>query len=90
VAGDRRTRRLTEETPTGQRTLDPDAPLAEPPRENSPPEMLETPAPQHAAFQLEERQRRWFRLREQAADHAEEDASTRAASAENTPADPKA
>jgi hypothetical protein len=69
MAGDHRTRRLTEDPPAAQRTLDapremPAAP--EEPVEIDPSEVLEPPPPQRAGARLEERQKRWFQLRDRA------------------------
>jgi hypothetical protein len=89
VAGDRRTRRLTEDSIAGQRTLDPAAPAPEATGETDPSEVLEPPPTQHSADQLEERQKRWFRLREKAVESADRTSATGPGPAENQAADPK-
>jgi hypothetical protein len=89
VAGDRRTRRLTEDASLGQRTLDPATLPAGPPSSVEPPELLEAPPPQHSSAQLEERQKRWFRLREEAIKKTENASHSPADAGENAPSDPK-
>jgi hypothetical protein len=91
VAGDRRTRRLIEDSRSGQHTLDPAPQPPETPDETAaPPELLETPTPQDASARLEERQKRWFRIREAAIESTENAAPTTARLAENSSSDPKA
>ncbi|MGA7860905.1 MAG: hypothetical protein WCB19_03500 [Thermoplasmata archaeon] len=90
MAGDHRARRLTEEPSRSQHTLDPAPPAPEPPVEIDPSEVLEAPPPQHASAQLEERQKRWFRLRERAMETTENARSQATDPAETPPSDPKA
>jgi hypothetical protein len=89
MAGNRRTRRLIEEAPTGQRTLDPSPPVAEPLPEAKVAELLEPPVPQHASFKLEERQARWFQIREQASENAGTHDPAGSDSTESGATDPK-
>jgi len=91
MAGNRRTRRLRDDPPAAQRTLD----AARPPAPEvsaviDPSEVLEPPPPQQAGARLEERQRRWFRLREAARGTMEKSESSAAGPAEKSPSDPKA
>jgi len=90
VAGDHRTRRLTEDPSLGQRTLDPAPPAPAQPVEIDPSEVLEAPPPQHASAQLEERQKRWFRLREAAIETTKNGTPHTADTAETPSSDPKA
>jgi hypothetical protein len=90
VAGNHRTSRLTEEPSSGQRTLDSAAPApAAPTTAIDPPELLEPPPSQNAASRLEERQKRWLEMREQAISSAENGSSSTPGSAENPPSEPK-
>jgi hypothetical protein len=89
MAGDRRTRRLTDDPPSSQRTLDPAPPSPVTTGNLDPPELLEPPPLQDSAAGLEERQRRWFQLRERAIERVEKSAKRKGASAENPPPDPK-
>lgn len=90
MAGDRRARRLIDENEPSQRTLDspPSTPPPEPGSDSS--ELLEAPPSQHAAARLEERQRRWFRLRETVAGTGTHPSTSSPPVAESDPADPKA
>ncbi|MGC2289402.1 MAG: hypothetical protein WA688_06055 [Thermoplasmata archaeon] len=89
MAADRRTRRLIVDPSLGQRTLDPAPLVPEPPVELDPSEVLEPPPAQHAAGRLEERQKRWFRVREAVMETAEKAARPAAKSMENQTVDPK-
>jgi hypothetical protein len=89
VAGDHRTRRLKEDSSPGQRTLDPATLPAETSPPAEPPDLLEAPPPQHSSAQLEERQKRWFRLREEAIQRTENVSDSPPDSGENSPSDPK-
>lgn len=90
MAGNHRTRRLTEDRSAGQRKLEAvsSAP-AEPPAAIDPSEVLEPPPPQHAAARLEVRQREWFRRRETVEEEVEKAAAPAPSSAENAGSDPK-
>lgn len=90
MAGDRHTRRLTPETAPPRRTLD-DAPPAVPasPTEVAPSEVLDAPPAQHAAARLDERQKRWLQLRENALKLSRKVQSSTAEPAENRGDDPK-
>jgi len=90
MEGDHRTRRLTESPPLGQRKLDDSPPL--PPTdlvEGNPSEVLEPPPTQHAAARLEDRQKRWFRLREAAYETMENRSASTSESVVIPSADPK-
>lgn len=89
MAGDRRTRRLTEDAAPSQRTLDLSTPTPELARESEPPELLDPPAVQQAAAQLEERQKRWFQLRERAMENSVELSGSNSESEEADSSDPK-
>jgi hypothetical protein len=89
VAGDRRTRRLTEDTSPGQSTLDPSPPAVEPPAEIDPSEVLEPPPMQRSSARLEERQQRWFRMREAVMKLGDLASAPDADPAENPAPDPK-
>jgi len=90
MEGDYRPRRLNGDQSPRQRTLDGAAPPpAEVPTEAGPLEVLETPPPQHAAARLEERQKRWFRLRESALNTADRAGTPAPEPAENPDTPPK-
>ena len=89
MAGDRRTRRLTEDPSVGQRTLDSAPSNTEPALEVDASELLEAPPPQHSASLLEERQKRWLRLRERAIETSEKEAGRTAPIGDAPPSDPK-
>jgi hypothetical protein len=89
VAGDRRTRRLIEEPVPVHQTLDHVPTAPELPVELDPPELLDAPPAQDAAARLEERQKRWFRLREEAMKARSESAPLATDSGEQLPTDPK-
>ncbi len=91
MAGDHRTRRLTDDPPVAQRRLDAAGPSPpEAPVVIDPSEVLEPPPSQKAGARLEERQRRWFRLREAVRETMEQPEASAAGSAEKMPSDPKA
>jgi hypothetical protein len=89
MAGDRRTRRLTDEGAPSQRTLDPATKAPGPTPELERPELLEPPAVQKASAQLEGRQRRWFELRERAMGNSTEASPSGSESEGNASSDPK-
>lgn len=90
MAADRRARGLTEDASVGQRTLDAPSSLESLPETIlEPDEVLEPPPPQHASARLEERQKRWFQLREAAVAIADAGATSAPGSAENSSSDPK-
>jgi hypothetical protein len=89
MAGDRRTRRLTDDGPPPQRTLDSATQAPEPTPELEPPELLEPPAVQQASAQLEERQKRWFQLRERAMENSAEVSRSGSEPAGTASSDPK-
>ncbi len=68
MAGDQRTRRLIDDTAPSQRTLDSAPPDPTPPSGPGSPDLLETPGAPEATARLDDRQARWFRLREYAAE----------------------
>jgi hypothetical protein len=90
VAGNHRTRRLTEDPLAAQRTLDPALPTSlEAAVSVRPSEVLEPPPAQQAGAQLEARQARWFRTREAVRATRETTADLAAGPAENPVPDPK-
>jgi hypothetical protein len=90
VAGDHRARRLTDSPSTEQHTLEPTPEVPSSPLEPSPPELLEPPSPQHAAALLEDRQKRWFELRERALKTRDTQADSTSGTAAGSASDPKA
>lgn len=90
MAGDRRTRRLIDDKVPSQRTLDspPAAPAIDTTSDAS--ELLEAPPSQHAAARLEERQQRWFELRETVIGGGSTKRPSSPPATESASADPKA
>ena len=93
MAGNQRTRRLTEPSAPGQRTLDPLPPASPVPEEqpivSEPLEVLEPPPAQAASATLEERQMRWLRRREAASARVQSASAGSTSSAENAAEDQK-
>jgi hypothetical protein len=90
VAGDHRARRLTDSPSVEQGTLEPATEVPSAPLEPSPPELLEPPSPQQAAALLEDRQKRWFELRERALKTRDTHADSTSVMAAGSGSDPKA
>jgi hypothetical protein len=89
MAGDRRTRRLTDDAVPSQRTLDSATSAPDLTPELEPPELLEPPTVQQASVQLEERQKRWFQLRERAMEKSIDVSPSASESAGTASSDPK-
>jgi hypothetical protein len=88
VGADHRARRMTDPLVPPRRTLDPAPAEPPPPAQMEKSDLLETPPAQDSAEKLNERQSRWFRLREVAIKAARRPAATANVPAEN-PSDPK-